>query len=138
MNQSSTFHPHSLPVVVPGPGEPQTTIYPAITHFTDAISALPRDFQRHASLLKEVDSKAWRLEEVLGRQLTQAADVTPFEELTKEYLKDPENGAKVGGYSYFVQFVWSGNIANKKVNTDAKRCIRELIEDRAFQANCFQ
>lgn len=92
---NSTYRRHSLPVVVPGPGEPQTAIYPAITHFSDAISALPRDFQRHASLLKEVDSKAWRLEEVLSRQLTQAAELTPFKHLMKGFLKDPENGAKV-------------------------------------------
>ncbi|KAL3457613.1 hypothetical protein BJX64DRAFT_268656 [Aspergillus heterothallicus] len=39
--------------------------YPALTHFTDAITALPREFRRHNSLLKEVDAKAWALEENL-------------------------------------------------------------------------
>lgn len=39
--------------------------YPALTHFTDAIIALPREFRRHNSLLKEVDAKAWALEENL-------------------------------------------------------------------------
>lgn len=39
--------------------------YPALTHFTDAVTALPREFRRHNSLLKEVDAKAWALEENL-------------------------------------------------------------------------
>ncbi|KAJ5567462.1 Zinc finger PHD-finger [Penicillium sp. DV-2018c] len=47
--------------------------YPALTHFTDAITALPREFRRHNSLLKEVDAKAWALEENL-LQLLQFAN----------------------------------------------------------------
>lgn len=43
--------------------------YPAITHFTDAIAALPRDYRRNTSLLKEVDAKAWALEENLQKLL---------------------------------------------------------------------
>ncbi|KAI5294969.1 hypothetical protein KEM52_002716, partial [Ascosphaera acerosa] len=54
-------------IPLPGPGQVPETMYPAITHFTDAITALPREFQRHASLLKEVDSKAWRLEDMLAQ-----------------------------------------------------------------------
>ena len=46
-------------------------MYPAITHFTDAISALPREFRRHQSLLKEVDAKAWANEESLQNILEQ-------------------------------------------------------------------
>lgn len=48
--------------------------YPAITHFTDAITALPRDFRRHTSLLKEVDAKAWFIEENIQKLLTQCLD----------------------------------------------------------------
>ncbi|OAP55839.1 hypothetical protein AYL99_09991 [Fonsecaea erecta] len=40
-------------------------MYPAITHFADAIAALPREYRRHTSLLKEVDAKAWGPEESL-------------------------------------------------------------------------
>jgi hypothetical protein len=46
-------------------------MYPAITHFADAISALPREFRRHQSLLKEVDAKAWANEESLQNILEQ-------------------------------------------------------------------
>lgn len=49
------------------PQQQQHGFYPAITHFTDAIVALPRDFRRHTSLLKEVDTKAWALEDHLQK-----------------------------------------------------------------------
>ncbi|KFY46369.1 hypothetical protein V495_02532 [Pseudogymnoascus sp. VKM F-4514 (FW-929)] len=43
----------------------QTEIYPAITHFADAITALPRELVRHFTLLKEVDAKIFAPEEAL-------------------------------------------------------------------------
>ncbi|EXJ54233.1 hypothetical protein A1O7_09570 [Cladophialophora yegresii CBS 114405] len=46
-------------------------MYPAITHFSDAIAALPREYRRHTSLLKEVDAKAWGPEENLQLALDQ-------------------------------------------------------------------
>lgn len=56
----------------PSPNEPEPHgFYPAISHFTDAITALPRDFRRHTSLLKEVDAKAWASEENLQKLLQQ-------------------------------------------------------------------
>ena len=51
--------------------------YPALTHFTDSIAALPREFRRHNSLLKEVDAKAWALEENLLQWLQVALHVEP-------------------------------------------------------------
>lgn len=51
-------------------------LYPAITHFADTIAALPREFRRHNSLLKEVDAKAWEAEENL-------------QNILKECLADP-------------------------------------------------
>ncbi|RYP16158.1 hypothetical protein DL765_005295 [Monosporascus sp. GIB2] len=47
-------------------------IFPAITHFTDAITALPKDLVRHFTLLKEVDAKIFAPEETLF-QLVDAA-----------------------------------------------------------------
>jgi hypothetical protein len=48
------------------PGEPTPHgFYPAIQHFADAITALPREYRRHESLLKEVDAKAWQPEKDL-------------------------------------------------------------------------
>ncbi|KAJ5206077.1 Zinc finger PHD-finger [Penicillium cf. griseofulvum] len=51
--------------------------YPALTHFTDAITALPREFRRHNSLLKEVDAKAWALEENLLQLLQFSSQSQP-------------------------------------------------------------
>jgi hypothetical protein len=48
------------------------TYFPAITHFTDSITALPKEVVRHFSLLKEVDAKACGPEETLA-QLTELA-----------------------------------------------------------------
>lgn len=52
-------------------------LYPALTHFTDAITALPREFRRHNSLLKEVDAKAWALEDNLHQLLLSASESRP-------------------------------------------------------------
>lgn len=52
-------------------------LFPALTHFTDAITALPREFRRHNSLLKEVDAKAWALEDNLYQLLLSASDSRP-------------------------------------------------------------
>ncbi|KAH0559442.1 hypothetical protein GP486_004040 [Trichoglossum hirsutum] len=47
--------------------------FPAITHFTDAITALPKDTIRHFTLLKEVDAKLHGPEEALSEYITVAA-----------------------------------------------------------------
>lgn len=44
--------------------------FPAITHFTDAISALPKEMVRHYSMLKEVDAKICGPEEAVGQLIT--------------------------------------------------------------------
>ncbi|KAL8872169.1 MAG: hypothetical protein Q9174_002150 [Haloplaca sp. 1 TL-2023] len=41
--------------------------FPAITHFTDSISALPKEMVRHYSMLKEVDAKICGPEEIIGQ-----------------------------------------------------------------------
>ncbi|KAI9841621.1 MAG: hypothetical protein M1838_003493 [Thelocarpon superellum] len=58
------------------PADAQPGFFPAITHFTDAITALPKEVVRHFTLLKEVDAKACGPEETLG-QLTDLALHTP-------------------------------------------------------------
>ncbi|KAF3343571.1 hypothetical protein VdG2_08365 [Verticillium dahliae VDG2] len=40
-------------------------IFPAVTHFADAITALPKELVRHFTLLKEVDAKIFAPEETL-------------------------------------------------------------------------
>jgi hypothetical protein len=52
--------------------ELQTEIFPAITNFADAITALPRELVRHFTLLKEVDAKIFAPEEALGKLVDSA------------------------------------------------------------------
>jgi len=47
-------------------------IFPAITHFTDAITALPKELVRHFTLLKEVDAKTFAPEAALFQVLDAA------------------------------------------------------------------
>jgi hypothetical protein len=54
-------------------------IFPAITHFADAITALPKELMRHFTLLKEVDAKIFAPEEDLGK-LVDAALNAPLPE----------------------------------------------------------
>ncbi|KAK3683941.1 hypothetical protein B0T22DRAFT_266441 [Podospora appendiculata] len=54
-------------------------IFPAVTHFTDAITALPKELVRHFTLLKEVDAKIFGPEAALF-QLIEAALNTPTPE----------------------------------------------------------
>lgn len=67
-------------------------LYPGITHFSDAIDALPREFRRHSSLLSEVDGKAWALEEQLPTLLGRASEM-----ITKDVFEQgrPGGGQKV-------------------------------------------
>lgn len=78
--RSSFAYGHSsLADTTPTPPIPHG-FYPAITHFTDAIAALPREFRRHNSLLKEVDAKAWALEDNLLQLLKTSSEsqAVPF------------------------------------------------------------
>lgn len=60
---------------------PETTqnakigFFPAITHFTDAISALPKEMVRHYSMLKEVDAKICGPEEAIGQLVATALQI---------------------------------------------------------------
>ncbi|KAI4108048.1 MAG: hypothetical protein LQ339_002320 [Xanthoria mediterranea] len=49
--------------------------FPAITHFTDAISALPKEMVRHYSMLKEVDAKICGPEEAIGQLVAAALQI---------------------------------------------------------------
>ncbi len=51
--------------------------FPAITHFTDSITALPKELIRHYTMLKEVDAKIYGPEAELGQLLDQALAKPP-------------------------------------------------------------
>ncbi|KAI3320618.1 hypothetical protein HD806DRAFT_225828 [Xylariaceae sp. AK1471] len=52
-------------------------IFPGITHFTDAITSLPKDIVRHFTLLKEVDAKIFAPEEALFQLVDAALKSSP-------------------------------------------------------------
>jgi hypothetical protein len=61
-----------------GPTQDQPIdIFPAVTHFADAITALPKELVRHFTLLKEVDAKIFAPEESLFK-LIEAALSAPL------------------------------------------------------------
>ena len=64
-----------------GPPSPEQAIeiFPAITHFADAITALPKELVRHFTLLKEVDAKIFAPEESLGQLIDAALNAPPAE-----------------------------------------------------------
>lgn len=45
--------------------------FPAITHFTDSISALPKEMVRNYTMLKEVDAKIYGPEELMSQLVTE-------------------------------------------------------------------
>ncbi|KAH6900142.1 hypothetical protein B0T10DRAFT_17178 [Thelonectria olida] len=60
-------------------GDQSIDIFPAITHFADAITALPKELVRHFTLMKEVDAKLSTPEAELFR-LVEAAAKAPLPE----------------------------------------------------------
>ncbi|KAL2127417.1 hypothetical protein VTI74DRAFT_10768 [Chaetomium olivicolor] len=62
--------------------EQPINILPGVTHFADAITALPKELVRHFTLLKEVDAKIFAPEAVLF-QLLEGALNTPAPDLNR-------------------------------------------------------
>ncbi|RDL41129.1 Chromatin modification-related protein [Venustampulla echinocandica] len=62
-----------------GQEEKEIEIFPAITHFADAITALPKELMRHFTLLKEVDAKIFAPEDDLGKLVDAALNAPPPE-----------------------------------------------------------
>lgn len=64
-----------------GPSDPNQPIdiFPAVTHFSDAIAALPKELVRHFTLLREVDAKIFAPEETLFQLIEAALESTPPE-----------------------------------------------------------
>lgn len=52
-------------------------IFPGVTHFADAITALPKELVRHFTLLKEVDAKVFAPEEALFQLIDAALEIPP-------------------------------------------------------------
>ncbi|KAG9239523.1 hypothetical protein BJ875DRAFT_148289 [Amylocarpus encephaloides] len=89
--------------------EKDIDIFPAITHFADAVTALPKELMRHFTLLKEVDAKIFAPEDDLGR-LVDAALNTPLPERPAPI--ESRNGLGPGFIPISAQGSTNGSIVN--------------------------
>lgn len=85
--------------------EKDIEIFPAITHFADAITALPKELVRHFTLLKEVDAKIFAPEEQLHR-LVASLLAAPLPSVDAQQAitaaasaQGSTNGSTVNGYA---------------------------------------
>lgn len=72
--------------------EQPVEIFPAVTHFADAITALPKELVRHFTLLKEVDAKIFGPEEALFK-LIEATLNAPATEPARSHNDASSSGA---------------------------------------------
>lgn len=60
------------PAIPTAPG-----FFPAITHFTDGVAALPKEVQRHFTMLKETEGKAYAPDQAIAELVTAIARLPP-------------------------------------------------------------
>ncbi|KAG8674342.1 hypothetical protein FPOAC2_00355 [Fusarium poae] len=89
-------------------------IFPAITHFADAITALPKELVRHFTLLKEVDAKLFTPEEQLFR-LVEAATNAPLSEARPN--NEVSSVAAPGSAPMSAQNSSTGNLLNNSAQS---------------------
>ncbi|MCJ1433049.1 hypothetical protein MMC27_002408 [Xylographa pallens] len=103
--------------------------FPAITHFTDSISALPKEMIRHFTMLKEVDAKICGPEEVV-KHLVNAALKTPLPTRKNSMShrpivfnshtntkSDPSAAASIGGMTTLPGHSQEGSIVHQEAPT---------------------
>ncbi|KAK4167430.1 putative transcriptional regulatory protein [Cladorrhinum sp. PSN259] len=78
-------------------------VFPGVTHFADAITALPKEIVRHFTLLKEVDAKIFQHEGKLFEKLRDALDTPPSVDTTSSRLHDASNSVVPGSTPMSVQ-----------------------------------
>jgi hypothetical protein len=61
-----TYYGRGPPPEPPVPEDTEPGFFPAVTHFTDAVDALPREVMRHFTMLKEMEAKLHAPDELLG------------------------------------------------------------------------
>lgn len=63
-NAANTTMEEDSAVTAPG-------FYPAVTHFTDGVAALPKEVMRYFTLLRETEGKAYQYEQAIGELVSQ-------------------------------------------------------------------
>ncbi|CAG1986158.1 unnamed protein product [Fusarium graminearum] len=102
-------------------------IFPAITHFADAITALPKELVRHFTLLKEVDAKLFIPEDQLFR-LVEAATNAP---VTEAHPNNETSSVAPGSAPMSAQNSSTGNVLNNSAQSvlSADESHRDLVFD---------
>ncbi|KAK3988181.1 putative transcriptional regulatory protein [Cladorrhinum sp. PSN332] len=98
---SSLNHGNSFTIAPPQ--EQPIDVFPGVTHFADAITALPKEIVRHFTLLKEVDAKIFQHEGKLFEKLRDALDTPPSTDTTSSLLHDASHCAIPGSAPMSVQ-----------------------------------
>ncbi len=96
--------------------EKDIEIFPAITHFADAITALPKELVRHFTLLKEVDAKIFAPEEDLQR-LVDAALNAPLPQ--RQQLVEPQHALGQTSTPMSAQGSVNGSVINGQAGSAA-------------------
>lgn len=84
-NVSAAVGSNAQPLQDVDDGEPG--FYPALTHFTNAIDALPKEMIRHYTMLKEVDAKIYGPGESLRQLFTTALKFPPYQRPQKSIIQ---------------------------------------------------
>ncbi len=88
--RTSSFNRANPLASAPAPEQP-INILPGVTHFADAITALPKELVRHFTLLKEVDAKIFAPEATLLQLLHETLNTTSPD--TARLLNDASSSA---------------------------------------------
>lgn len=91
-------------------------IFPGVTHFSDAITALPKELVRHFTLLKEVDAKIFAPEEALFQMIDAALD-TPPPDAARSLNNDASSNTAPTSAPMSAQNSSSGIVANSHAIT---------------------
>lgn len=87
-------------------------IFPGVTHFADAITALPKELVRHFTLLKEVDAKVFAPEEALFELVDAALDTPPPPEPPRSLNNDASSSLAPASAPMSVQNSSNGIVTN--------------------------
>ena len=115
--------------------EKDIEIFPAITHFADAITALPKELVRHFTLLKEVDAKIYAPEEQLHRLVAEALNAPLPPPVNAQPLRASTsaqgsvNGSAINGYPALVA---DQELTNSVVYDAANLPRRQLFQNCAI------
>jgi len=113
-------------------------IFPGLTHFTDAITALPKELVRHFTLLKEVDAKISTPTEQL-RELVTACASSPFPQLKNtDDATSTSSAAAASPASATAASVHNGSASSSSTSSTSillNNALRPVpIHDDAYQA----